>query len=70
MLDGVMGDGFAAISPHGLFEAVVIVAPERGIDTAATLLGAAPGPGEIGAMQRAGAAVVGELGGEPLVGGT
>ena len=60
-LDGVVGDGLAAIAPDGLLQPIVLVAAEGGIDGAVVLLHSAPGKGDVGAMERAGAAVIGEL---------
>ncbi|MNL70845.1 hypothetical protein D3C87_1959030 [compost metagenome] len=62
-----MGDGLASILAHRLLEAIVLVAAEGRVDRALGRFGGAPDEGDIGPVQRAGAAMVGELLGKVLV---
>src|SRR5262245_15472480 len=48
--DRIVGDGLAAVLADGLFQAICVVAAERGVDGAAAGLGLAPGESGIGAV--------------------
>src|SRR5690554_6705589 len=55
-LDQIMGNRLATILAHGLLQPIVLVASQRRINAALGRLGGAPDIGDIGPMQRAGAA--------------
>src|SRR5581483_10890643 len=57
----IMGHRLASTLPHCHLLAGMRVAVERRIDAAARPVGHTPGKGEIAALHRAGAAVIGEL---------
>src|SRR5690606_24871086 len=66
-LCGIVSNGLAPVAAYGLLEAISGVPPQRRVDSTARLLHPAPGEGDVAAVQRSRAAMIGELGGEPGV---